>query len=166
MTDLSLCCWQFTTFSELSHRWFPPAGDDKRVPLLLIPGNNLKCCWERGLFCIHISIFFFNFLFFMFQRCVATVFASTGASVGRDPASCVTAPQASADPAASMVSLNPSSEITLHSSSFFVYICYILSRCGQRWFYFILLDLNFWPSICPQLFHILPKLCVFSEVWV
>lgn len=58
----------------------------------------------------------------MFQRCVAMVFASTGATVGRDPPSFVTAPQASADPAASMVSLNPSSEIALHFGSFLIAI--------------------------------------------
>lgn len=56
----------------------------------------------------------------MFQRCVATVFASTGAAVGRDPLSFVTAPQASADSAASMVNLNPSSGISLHFSSFLI----------------------------------------------
>lgn len=62
----------------------------------------------------------------MFQRCVAMVFASTGATVGRDPPSFVTAPQASADPAASMVSLNPSSEIALHFTSFFITIIFLM----------------------------------------
>lgn len=38
------------------------------------------------------------------QRCVATVFASTGASVGKDPPSSVIVPQGSAAPAASTVS--------------------------------------------------------------
>lgn len=66
----------------------------------------------------------------MFQRCVAMVFASTGATVGRDPPSFVIAPQASADPAASMVSLNPSSEIALHFTSFFIAIIFL--KCGQR----------------------------------
>lgn len=58
----------------------------------------------------------------MFQRCAAMAFASTGATVGRDPASFVTAPQASAVPAASTVSLNASSGIALHFSSFFITI--------------------------------------------
>lgn len=40
------------------------------------------------------------------QRCVATVCASMGASVGRDPTSFVTVLQGSTDPAASMVSRN------------------------------------------------------------
>lgn len=43
-------------------------------------------------------------LSFHMQRCVATVFASTGASVGKDPPSSVIVPQGSAAPAASTVS--------------------------------------------------------------
>lgn len=68
------------------------------------------------------SYFLVHFLFLTFQRCAATVFASTGATAGRDPHSFVTAPQASADPAASMVSLNPSSESALHFGSFLISI--------------------------------------------
>lgn len=52
----------------------------------------------------------------MFQRCVAMAFASTGVIVGRGLPSFVTALQASADPAASMVSSKPSTEIPLHFS--------------------------------------------------
>lgn len=54
----------------------------------------------------------------MFQRCVATASASTGATVGREPPSFASAPRASADPAASTVSLKPSSETRLLFISF------------------------------------------------
>lgn len=81
----------------------------------------------------------------MFQRCVATVFASTGAAVGRDPASFVTAPQASADPAASMVSLNPSPEIALHFSSFFITV--ILLMWTKRFIDFIWSRWSLWTWI-------------------
>lgn len=54
----------------------------------------------------------------MFQRCVATAFASTGAAVRRGLPSFVTALQASADPAASMVSSKPSAQIPLPTTPF------------------------------------------------
>lgn len=64
----------------------------------------------------------------MFQRCVTTAFASTGVTVGRDPPSFVTALQASADPAASMVSVRLSSEMSLHFSSSSFLLVYLGGR--------------------------------------
>lgn len=91
-------------------------------------------------------------------------------TVERDPPSSVTAPQASVDPAASTVSLNPSSEIALYFfAGFFYRYIFIDVDKEIHWIYLIkmiLLDLNFLPSICPQRLHILPQLCMLSNVWV
>lgn len=63
-------------------------------------------------------------------------FASTAATVGRGQPSFVTALQASADPAASMVSSKPSTEIPLHFSSSSL----LLVQCGGRTYSVISLD--------------------------
>lgn len=86
-------------------------------------------------------------LSFHMQRCVATVFASTGASVGKDPPSSVIVPQGSAAPAVSTVSRDIvvfHIQILLFSSLSFMlvllpilcccvsYICYMFSEFSNK----------------------------------
>lgn len=100
----------------------------------------------RCLCCAHL---FFSFSYHPIcphvhmQRYVATVCASMGATVGRDPPSSVTVLQGSTAPAASMVSRNIFAVFHIHYLLFllfFIYLCLILLLYSTR---FLLVSLHY-----------------------
>lgn len=105
-------------------------------------------CPDNSQVSLLLSSIYSFLLSFHIQRCVATVFASMGASVGKDPPSSVIVPQGSAAPAVSTVSTDIlvafHIQILLFSSLSFMlvllpilcccvsYICYMFSEFSNK----------------------------------